>query len=176
MRTNKRNNIPAMWVLAMVSFLSITTIGCDGTEPAVVRAPETAVDESGSPSEHVAKAEGYTVRASAIRSDMLPLEMLREHGIQAGADRGVMNVVVLKQGPDGQEVTVAADVTAQQSNLIGQSREIEMRAVTANDGTSFLGTFEYSPQDFFRFTITAQPVGTDKVLSVEFEERSAVLR
>lgn len=130
-----------------------------------------SVDRSESPLEHVAVSDGFTLRANALQSDMLPPEMLAQYGMEAGADRGVLNLVVLQKGPDGREATVEAEVTAQQKNLIGQSREIEMKGITANNGTSYLGTFESSPQEFFRFTVTAQPVGTDTMLLLEFEER-----
>lgn len=172
MRTDSRNTSLAMLILAS-AFIAMA--GCDSSEPPEVLVPATEV-EVGAPQDHVAVSEGYTLRANAIKSSTLPPKMLAQYGIESGADSGVLNLVVMQQGPDGLDVTVAADVTARQSKLTGQFREIEMQAITANDSTSYVGSFSTSPQEYFQFTITARPVGSDVTLLIEFEERFAELR
>lgn len=172
MRINSQSKFLTLSSLAL---LSIVMTACERADPAAELVTANEVDKFTTSLEHVAVAEGYTIHANIIRSDKLPPAMMEQYGIEAGSDRGLMNVVVLQEGPDGRDVTVAADVSAQQQNLVGHSREIGMKAVIANGSTSYIGSFESSPQEFFRFTVTARPVGSDKTLLIEFEERVADL-
>jgi len=166
MRIESESKFLTMLVVAVVS---MATTACDRPDSDVELVTATEVEGASMPLGHVAVLGDYTIRANVVQSDELPPEMLAQYGIEAGADRGLLNVVILQEGPDGQEVTVAAEVTAQQNNLMGQSRQIEMRAVTTNDATSYIGSFESSPQDFFRFSVTAKPVGSDQAVLIEFE-------
>lgn len=177
MRTDSGKKTLAMVMLAMAA---VAMVGCDKTEPVAGDDPATpvsttAVSDSTSTQGHVAVSGGYTLRANAVQSDVLSPDMLAQYGIEGGADRGVLNLVVLEQGPDGEEVTVSADVTARQQNLLGQFEDIEMQPITANDSISYIGTFKSSPQENFRFEVTAQPTSSDTTLVIEFEERFAVL-
>jgi len=134
-----------------------------------------AADASGRgrPSMHVSEFGRYTLRANAISSDVLAASTAKRHGIDQASDRGVLNLVILeRQGK--RQVTVRAEVTASKHNLLGQSEEIEMRAIKENGRVSYLGTFGFAPLRNFRFTITALPVGASEPLKIEFEDRFVV--
>jgi len=127
----------------------------------------------GGPQVHVAEFGRYTLRANAISSDFLPAGPAERHGIERAADRGVLNLVIL-ESREGRQLTVPARVTAIKHNLLGQSEPIEMRAIEENGRVSYLGTFGFAPLRNFRFTITAQPAGSDAPLRIEFEDRFIV--
>ena len=80
------------------------------------------------------------LQASALRSGMLPAPTAERHGIVVAADRGILNVVVLKE-EDGKQVTVPADVTGITINLLRQTEPIEMRKVIENEHVSYIGSF-----------------------------------
>uniref|UniRef100_UPI0017FC4AA4 DUF4426 domain-containing protein n=1 Tax=Methylibium sp. TaxID=2067992 RepID=UPI0017FC4AA4 len=122
---------------------------------------------------HVAESGRYTLRANAIRSELLPAVSAERHGIRRAPDRGVLNLVILERR-DGRRATVPARVTAVKQNLLGQSETIEMRRVDANGRVSYLGTFGFAPLRNFTFRITAQPEGSDEPLTIEFEDRFVV--
>lgn len=75
-----------------------------------------------------AESGRYILRASAIPSESLPAQSASNYGIEAGADRGILNVVVL-ENVDGAKRPVAAEVSATRLNLLGQPTAIEMREV-----------------------------------------------
>ncbi|MBA3625829.1 MAG: DUF4426 domain-containing protein [Methylibium sp.] len=127
------------------------------------------------PPVHVSEFGPYTVRASAIGSEVLPPGTAERHDIDRAADRGVLNLVILERR-DGRQATVPATVTASKDNLLGQTEEIAMREVRENGRVSYFGTFGFAPLRNFRFTITAQPAGSSETLRIEFEDRFVVGR
>lgn len=110
----------------------------------------------------------YTVRASAVVSTALPAETARRHGIEPAADRGVLNVVVLRGANDA---TVAADVSVDKINLLGQREALAMREVRENERVSYLGVFGFEPLRNFRFVIHARPLGSEESYTIELEDR-----
>lgn len=125
------------------------------------------------PPVHVSEFGPYTLRASAIGSEVLPPGTAERHDIDRAADRGVLNLVILERR-DGRQVTVPATVTASKDNLLGQNEEIAMREVRENGRVSYLGSFGFAPLRNLRFTITARPAGSSDTLRIEFEDRFLV--
>lgn len=121
--------------------------------------------------EHVTQAGPYTLRASALKSEFIPNPVAREHNIDRAPDRGILNVVVLRNTPEGKSITIPAAVIAYQKNLIGQRKTIEMRSVKQNDRLSYLGTFEFDPSSNLHFTIEAKPQGSDENIVLEFKDQ-----
>lgn len=160
----------------LLAIAAVAMTGCDKTDPVAVTLVETTpASDSTSTQGHIAVSDGYTLRANAIQSDALSPDILAKYGIEGGADRGVLNLVILEKGPDGEERTIAGDVMARQKNLLGQFETIGMQAIKANESISYIGTFKSSPQENFRFEIKAQPINSDTKLMIEFEESFKVL-
>jgi hypothetical protein len=122
---------------------------------------------------HVVIDKPYKLQASALRSGMLPAPAAERHGIDVAADRGVLNVVVLKE-QDGKQVTVPAEVTAIAINLLRETEPIEMREVKENDHVSYIGSFGFQPLRNLRFVINALPQGAIEPIALEFEDRFVV--
>ena len=133
-----------------------------------------AADAAAQPQVHVVKFGAYTLRANAIQCNVLPTSMARQHGIECATDRGVLNLAILERKPDGRDVTVPAEVSVRQENLLGQSEAIKMRAIEENGSVSYLGTFGFASRRNFRFAISARPVASDKALTIKFEARFLV--
>jgi hypothetical protein len=120
---------------------------------------------------HVVELEGYTLRANTMPGTSLSAEVAERYGIEHDAGVGLLNLVILEQRPDGQDVTVPAEISASQRDLLGHVETIEMRAIEANDDVSYIGTFDSAQQTHFRFAIEARPAGSDTTLTIEFEDR-----
>jgi hypothetical protein len=118
---------------------------------------------------HEVISKPYKLQASALRSGMLPAAAAARHGIDVAADRGVLNVLVLKE-QDGRQVTVPADITAITIDLLGQTEPIEMRKVFENEHISYIGSFTYQPRQNLRFVIDASPRAGIEHLVLEFED------
>lgn len=121
--------------------------------------------------EHVTNADPYSLRANAIRSEFIPDTVASEHKISAGPDRGLLNVVILRSVPDGEDATVQAEVIAYQRNLIGQRKTIEMRSVRVNDRITYLGDFDSDTSSNSIFVIEATPQGSEETMTLEFEDQ-----
>ena len=132
-------------------------------------AVDTDIERQGVHS-HAVINEPYKLQASALRSGMLPAAVAKRHGIDVAPDRGILNVVVLKE-QDGKQVTVPADLTAVTINLLRQTHTIEMRKVVENEHVSYIGSFAYQPLRNLRFVINALPQGAIEPLALEFEDR-----
>jgi Domain of unknown function (DUF4426) len=119
---------------------------------------------------HLVKDGPYTMRASTLQSDSLTPAIAQRHGITVAPDRGILNVVVLKQQGDTR-VTVPTDITAISINLLGQTEPISMREVIENDHVSYIGSFGFQPLRNLRFVINAKPRGGIEPFALEFEDR-----
>lgn len=164
----------ALTVMLSIALMAVLT-GCDGGEPsaATVENQAQVVQPSGTeqPLQQVTEFDGFTLRANVSRTEFLPDAMAREHGIKAEPDLALLNVVVLATPPDGQSVPVAAELSAQYENLVGQITVIEMRPVKANGNVSYIGTLDASAARVFRLVIEAQPAGAAQPLQMNFEVR-----
>lgn len=113
---------------------------------------------------------GFTLRANAYQSEHLSEEIAEKYDVEQDENQGVLHVVVLEGEPNGDNTT-AAEVTAQQQNLVGQLEKIDMRKVEADNYITYIGTFNFDENAGFRFSVTAEPESNSEVtLSVEFED------
>jgi hypothetical protein len=119
---------------------------------------------------HVVEVPPYTLRGSAVQSTFLPDEVAAQYGMEQTPETGVLTVVLMEQGADGQERSAPAHVTAHQDNLLGENEPIQMRRVDANGIISYIGSFYIGQRDHLRFYIHVQPHDSLEELTMEFEE------
>lgn len=145
-----------LWLAALPA---CTAVGADAT-PANPRpqALETQLD-------------GYSIHTSTVVTAFLPEEVLKTHGLRARG-RAVLHLVVFNRAEQGDGiVTVPAEIEAEVSNLLGQRRPIEMREITENGMTSYLGAFDAEHDDLLKFDIVVRPAGGTASKRIEFERR-----
>lgn len=119
---------------------------------------------------HEHTAAGYTVRASTVRAQELPQRSLQTHGIASTPDTAVLNVTV--QRGSGKALTnVRADVKAEARNLVGVVTPVPMREITENGLVSYLGVYQFLPNEVLDFRVSARPVGVDHTLELRFRDR-----
>ena len=118
--------------------------------------------------------DGYTLRSSTILSTAVAPRTAREHGIEPSPSRGVLNVVVQREG-QAASGNLPAEVTAIARNLAGMERDIPMREAQAPNGwVSYVGTYEFAPREVLDFIVTARPQGSQTELSLKFRDRLPV--
>ena len=111
------------------------------------------------------------LRANVVRTEALPGAVLQRHGIEAGPERALLNVVVVSHKA-GATKSIRARVHAQLEVLTGQDLDIEMKPVVEDGGISYVGVFSIPPRaSAIRFTVRAQPEQGD-LLTLEFTEQS----
>lgn len=146
------------WVVLLAAGLQSSTVLAQDGWPGQSRATET-------------EQEGYILRANAYQSEYLTDEMASKYDVEQDENRGVLHIVVLEGGYNGDNATVEAEVKAQQQNLVGQLETVDMRKIETDNYISYLGTFNFDENAGFRFSISAEPEPSSEVtLSVEFED------
>lgn len=119
---------------------------------------------------HEKRVGEHILRSSTVSSLDIAASSAQAHGIIPGPERGVLNVVVLRD-TDGVSQTVAAKVEAQSIAFSGRPHAIALRKVMANGMISYIGSYDYVPRGMLDFRITAQPDGTEQTLSLRYQER-----
>ena len=112
----------------------------------------------------------YVVHFNALATDMLPPKVAREYRITRSRNRGMVNVTVLKKvlGSPGQPVH--ARVEARAENLVGQVRDIRLREIREGNAIYYIGEFRVAHEETLKFTVRAQPQGTQQFLEVHFSQ------
>jgi len=108
----------------------------------------------------------YVVHFNALSTDTLPPKVAREYRITRSRNRGMVNITVLKKvlGSPGQPVH--ARVKARAENLVGQGRDIRREG----NAIYYIGEFRVANEETLKFTVRAQPHGTQKFLEVRFSQ------
>jgi len=116
--------------------------------------------------------EDYTIHYNALSSSLIPPEVAKANGIRRSDSRALITVSVLKNLEDQPPMAVKATLTTSGRNLIGQTREVEMREV--NEGTEaiyYIGEMSVSNMETFDFTLMVTPEGQSKPFKVKFRQQ-----
>jgi hypothetical protein len=117
---------------------------------------------------HESVTADHVLRGNVVGSMALPEPQARQHGIPRDPEHAVLNVVVLRRG------TPTASVRARvEARLVGATsvRHLPMREVAANGGISYVGSFRFAPGTMVDVIVEARPAGTQRTLSLRFEDR-----
>jgi hypothetical protein len=114
----------------------------------------------------------YVVHYNALNTNLIPPQVAQGYGIQRSPSRALINITVLKKVMDTPGTPVAAVVTANGTNLTGQTREIKIRKVEDSEGAIYyLGEFPVHNLETYRFTIEVAVEGEDEPLVVKFKQQ-----
>lgn len=100
----------------------------------------------------VARVGDLTVRANAVSTAHLGEAMAKQYGITR-ADDTVLLIVSVRQGPDGQDVAVPADVSVTARTLSGTPAPLPLREVRTGELVDHVGTFKVTPPDTLTFDV-----------------------
>lgn len=104
------------------------------------------------------QAGDTSLHASAIQASSLGEAAARRYGVER--DPGtVLLVVGVRRGPAMQESSIAADVSARATTLLGQTRTIALREVRSDGFIDYVGSVEMAPPETLRFEIVARAAG-----------------
>lgn len=173
MHTYRNITTRKLWLPLMLGASLVLLAGCDRAGQSTGSAADSSAatgEQTGpdKPLGQVMEFDGYTMRASISRADVLSDTMARQYGIAANPDLALLNLVIQDNNEARQDATVEATVSVQHENLLGQSQVVDMRAVEADGYISYVGTLDASSQRNFQLTIKAQPTGTEQPLEMNF--------
>ena len=105
------------------------------------------------------------VHYSVFNSSFLQPDIAAAAGLVRSKTQGVVNVSVVKDGKP-----VAAQVSGQVKNLLGQDRQLTFKQLKEGDeAIYYLAQFPFDSQETLRFRLTVQPTGAQP-FSFEFNQ------
>ena len=133
---------------------SLLLVACD------VEPPTRTAENAPVPQEAIARVGDVTMRASVVQTSALGSGVASQYGIHRD-DNTVMLLVAVRQGRDGAEVTLPAQVTATSMDLRGQRQTIAMRELRVDDPASgpgqvlldHVGTVQTTLPETLRFDV-----------------------
>lgn len=118
----------------------------------------------------------YTLRASTVSSMNIPADHAKTAGIERGADKAVLNVVVQRAQPPADTQTVKAKVEARVTSPIGRVQTVSMKENTDNNHVSYIGVYTVVPNEEVDIAVKATPAGAAEPLQLNFKERTSGAR
>lgn len=146
---------------------SLTLLALAGCNPGT---PESGKAQTAAPAEPSFQDFGdYQVHYNALRTDELSADVARAYGIERSGNRVLLNVSILRKGPDGRTEPVDGSVTARAYNLNGQLKDLQMRRLTEGQSVYFIGEVGIAGTEILVFEIEASPAGEADKFPVQFK-------
>ena len=120
--------------------------------------------------ENSTKVDGYTIHHNVITTDFLSDDIARSYGIIRSKNRAMLNVSVIKDKEGTTGTPVSASVKANMTNIYGQQRGLNLRAIHETDAIYYIGTFLVRNGETLNFHIDVKPEGASKYSPVAFSE------
>lgn len=136
-----------MRIVCTTLLLALSLAGC-GREPST----PAAAAPTATPQEAIARVGDVTMRANVMQTAALSPAVAQQYGITRD-DRTVMLLVTVRQGPEAQEVSLPATITAHVTDLRGNRQALAMRELRSGDLLDYVGTVEVSLPDTLRFDL-----------------------
>lgn len=114
----------------------------------------------------------YTVHYNALNSSLIAPQVAKTYNIRRSDSRGLLNIAVLKNVDNQLPVAVRALVTVSARNLIGQTRQVEMREIIeSGDAVYYIGELSVRNMETFSFTVMITPEGEGKAHELKFNQQ-----
>jgi hypothetical protein len=127
----------------------------------------------GAAAEQVRRADGHEIRYNAFRADFLPAAVARRHGLTRAADRGLLNVTVLRARADATLEPIAVDVRAHVAREGRVRDELRMRAVREAGAVSYIGAFRLEGDRPYAFELEVTLPGATRAERIRFRQAVA---
>jgi len=98
----------------------------------------------------------YTVHYIAVNSTFISPEIAERYSIVRSARKAFLNISVIKNTSDT-GTPVAARITGEKANLLGQNSTINFIEVNEGDAIYYIGQFDFSNAENLRFNLEVQP-------------------
>ncbi len=110
----------------------------------------------------------YELHFTTLPSTFLPKEVTTANQIKRSNSRGVLSISVLNTQSQPAKA-IAADVKVSAKNLLGQSKDIEIKQIKEGDeAVYYLALYRINNQENVHFTIEAKPQGSKQWIKHEF--------
>lgn len=108
------------------------------------------------------RAGDHTIHYNAMHTTELTPEVARASGITRSAGRVLINIAVRRDSDDGLGTPVAAEVTVDARNELGQMQSPRMREVREADAIYYLGEIRVGDGETYSFDLQVRPEGAER--------------
>ena len=112
----------------------------------------------------------YDVHYNTINTSFLSAQVAREYNIRRSGHRAMLNIAVQKR-TDGRTTPVRADMSVTATNLNGQLRSVDMRAVDDAEAVYYIGELAIEDGEVLDFNVQVLPQGEARPLELRFREQ-----
>ena len=160
---DRPNSLRTLGLWFAVGAVALTCFGC-APRPEGAAAPAQLSEES------FKEFGPYEIHYNAVRSDQIPADVARAHGIERSPNRVMLNVTMLRKDGDGApRRPVKGVVSVDAYNLNGQLKNMEVRQVTEGEAIYYIGTVGISGTEILVFDIKATPENEATPFEVKFK-------
>lgn len=111
----------------------------------------------------------YAIHVNAMLTSDLTADVAQAYGIQRSENQGFVNLVVLKNSPDGgDKLPVSARISVSAANLTGQLKSMEMREIVDGESIYYVGQVSVDDRETINFDFDVQPADSQRMLLVRY--------
>ena len=99
----------------------------------------------------------YQVHYSAFHSTDIAADAVQAHHLRRTPNIGMLNITVLKHHPDGQITPESAVITLESTNLVGQTKNLDLKTIQEPGALYYIAQFRFANEETFRFHLTIIP-------------------
>jgi hypothetical protein len=113
----------------------------------------------------------YILHFNAISTEELTPQIAQQYGIVRSANRGMLNVTILRKNEGGMSEAVPGSVAANAINLTAQLKNLNFREITEGDAIYYIAEFPISDEETLIFSIDATPINEPSRFSVRYKRQ-----
>ncbi len=112
----------------------------------------------------------YEVHYIGLNTAFLTEEVARAYQIIRSKNKGFLSISILKKQNNALSKPVEAKVTGTMTNLLGQSKKIEFRAINEPNAWYQIATFDFDRRDLYRIQLRVTPLNSP-TFKAQFKQR-----
>ena len=108
---------------------------------------------------------------NVLNASLIAPQVAQRHGLARASDRGVLNLALRRDTADGLGEPVAAEISGDYSNLLGQKRAMEFIEVVELGARYYLAQFVFGHEDVLHFRVQVSLSGIESPLALDFRQQ-----
>lgn len=115
----------------------------------------------------------YEVHYNALPTTFLDSRIARSYNIKRSANRGLINIAILKKTKGTTGVPVTGMVNVYSTNMANQLKKISLRKVVEQDNSAiyYIGEFKVANEETLNFTISVSPENKKPPSEIKFSKQ-----
>ncbi|HBS41417.1 MAG TPA: DUF4426 domain-containing protein [Oceanospirillales bacterium] len=113
----------------------------------------------------------YEVHYIGLTSNFIDEKTAQAYDIPRSRQLGYLSISVLKTHKNATPTPVRASVSGTIKNLIGQTRDLELREISETGAVYYITTFPFHEEEVYRIALKVTPEGQTRTYDVNFSQK-----